>query len=237
MTKFFLPEIVDRRILYASEYLEKHGFLRVDSFEKADFVLLGVNPKDFTKYTQKLVFAGNVCSNNVADYTKDEAFAIENAYLTAEGAIALACNTSDISLINSKVLILGYGRIARALHKYLGVLTTDITICARSDDAKSLAISNNARAIDFSKLKYEENVDFVFNTVAHPVINEAELRAMKKDVTILDLASFPGGVDAHFAKSLNLNLIIARGLPAKYSPKTAGIIVGKTVEKMIPRKE
>lgn len=237
MTKFFLPETTDKRIVYACEYLEKRGFSRVNCLNNADFVLLGVNPKDFTDYSEIPVFAGNVCSNNVFDYTKNEAFALQNAYLTAEGAVALACQSSDISLVGSNILIIGYGRIAKALHKYLSVFTSDITVCARDINARALAQCNNANTIDIAKLKNKNSYDFVFNTVPHPVLNEAELRSMKDGVTVLDLASFPGGVDTHFAKSLNINLVIARGLPAKFSPKSAGIIVGRAVENMIHAKE
>ena len=65
------------------------------------------------------------------------------------------------------------------------------------------------------------------------MFNEQELLFVDKDTLIMDLASFPGGVDKHFAKSYNLNLMIARGLPAKFSPYNAGIVVAQTVDAMI----
>lgn len=233
MKKFILPDTTDNRIIYASEYLQGKGFILVDKAEKADFTLLGVNPSDFNKYAFMPVYAGNVCSNNVFDYTKRDDFALENAYLSAEGAISLAISQSDKTLINSNVLILGYGKIARALHKYLYSFTPHITICARNKNQKTLAKYNLANVISFSSLKEKNDYDFVFNTVPHPVINKEELEALKDDVLMLDLASFPGGIDAHFSKALNKKLVVARGIPARYSPKSAGYIVGKAVEKMI----
>ncbi len=237
MTKFLLPDISDKRIVYAGEYLENKGFSRVYNLDNADFVLLGMNPKDFMQYTEIPVYAGNVRSNNVFDYTKNEAFALENAYLTAEGALALAVSNSPVSLVNANVLIVGYGRIGKALHKYLNAFTSEITVCARDINARTLASCNHADVIHFSELKNKNNYDFIFNTVPHPIINEAELRCMKREATLLDLASFPGGVDKHFAQKLDVHFIIARGLPAKFSPETAGIVVGKAVENMILRKE
>ena len=64
--------------------------------------LLGVNPKtDLSGYDMP-VFAGNVKEGkNIYDYTKIESFATENAYLTAEGAISLAVQKSEKSLINA----------------------------------------------------------------------------------------------------------------------------------------
>ena len=88
---------------------------------------------------------------------------------------------------------------------------------------------NGASAVTIDELATQNDFDFVFNTVPHPIINERELRLFKKDALLVDLASFPGGIDVHFAESLGLNLIVARGLPAKYSPKSAGETVAKAV--------
>ena len=50
---------------------------------------------------------------------------------------------------------------------------------------------------------------------------------------MIDLASFPGGVDKHYALSRKINLIEARGLPGKFSPETAGHIVAEAVDQVI----
>lgn len=233
MTYFYTVEDTDKRLQYAKQYLEANGFISAKTPEKADFILMGINPKDFISYTSKPVFAGNVSACNVYDYTKLEAFALENAYLTAEGALALAVNESKRSLVNSKILILGYGRIAKALCSYLKAFSKEITICARNENQLLSASLNGFNTINFDELKIRNDYDFVFNTVAHPVINEFELRALKKDCLVIDLASFPGGVDKMFARALNINLIEARGLPARFSPETAGEVVAKAVISMI----
>ena len=226
---FSAPDKSDKRIEYAANALVEMGYKESDN---PDFMMFGVNPKLDREY-EIPCFAGNISGKNIIDYTKDEAFAIENAFLTAEGAIAIACNSSDLSLINSNVLITGYGRIAKALHRYLEPYTKSITVCARSTDAQALAKSNGANVIDFPMLSDSKEFDFIFNTVPHPVFNERELKSMKKIATIIDLASFPGGVDRNFAEYLGLNMIIARGLPAKCSPKSAGIIVANTINRLV----
>ena len=225
---FYAPDKSDKRIEYAAKELQNMGY--IESAD-ADFVLYGVNPKLEIEYVVPC-FAGNVCGKNIYDYTKDELFAIENAYLTAEGALSLAISSSKKSLINSEVLITGYGRIAKALHKYLMPFTKNITICARSSEALTYAELNGANTIDFCDLDKCSKYNYIFNTVAHPVFNEKELKSINKVCLLMDLASFPGGIDRHFATHLGLNLIIAGGLPAKYSPITAGEIVAKTVDKM-----
>lgn len=231
--RFLAPDLSDKRIVYAVNYLEKMGYSKVDFESNADFVLLGVNPDKKYLDFHKPVFAGNIKADTIYDYTKCESFALKNAYITAESAVALAIDNDDESLINNSVLIVGYGRIGKALHKILSAYTNNITICARNKNSRTLAACCCAETIDFDSLKKKNDYKFVFNTVAHPVFNENELESMRKNTLIIDLASFPGGVDKHIAKANDIKLIIARGLPAKYSPKTAGNIVAQTVDEMI----
>lgn len=234
LKRFYTPVISDERIYFAVKELEQSGFSSVKNEDISDFILLGINPdEEYLKYS-KPIFAGNVSGiNNVYDYTKNEAFAIKNAYLTAEAAIAIAVKNSKASLINSPVLICGYGRIGRALHKYLSTFTSDITVCLRNENARALAESNNAVTISFTGLNHCEKYSFIFNTVPHPVFNETELSSINENALLIDLASFPGGVDKHFAQYFKTKHIIAAGLPGKYSPKTAGSIVANTVKTII----
>ena len=226
--RFYAPDKSDKRMEYAAKALENMGYTES---ENADFLLFGVNPKMEKEYDIPC-FAGNVSGKNIYDYTKDELFALENAYLTAEGAIALTVSSSKQSLKNSEVLITGYGRIGKALHQYLLPFTKNITVCARSGEALTLAKISGADTITFADLVNSKRFDYIFNAVPHPVFNEKELKSISNDCLLMDLASFPGGVDRHFAKFLGVNLQIAGGLPAKYSPKAAGEIVAKTVDRM-----
>lgn len=226
--RFNAPDKSDKRIEYAAKELCKMGY---EENENADFILLGVNPKINEEFSIPC-FAGNVSGKNIIDYTKDEAFAIKNAYLTAEAAISLAVQNSENSLINSSVLITGFGRIGKALARYLQPFTSKITVCARSEEATALAASLSFSAKGFEDLSDCSKYDFIFNTVPHPIFNKQELISIKDEALLIDLASFPGGVDVHFSEHYSVNLIIARGLPAKYSPKAAGIIVAQTVNRL-----
>ncbi len=231
--RFVTPDLSDERVIYAAEYLEGEGFIRVKKSENADFSLLGVNPDKALINSNIPVFAGNVSADNVYDYTKSETFAISNAYLTAEGALALAIKESKLSLINSEIMIIGFGRIGKALQNYLKAFTSDIKVCVRRPEAAANVRALCCESLSFEDLKNKNGCDFIFNTVPHPVMNENELSSVKKDALIIDLASFPGGVDRHIAESKGIRVIFARGLPSLYSPKTAGLVVGKTVCEMI----
>lgn len=231
--RFSVPYLSDERIKFASEYLEANGYFKVDKAENSDFILLGINPDKAYLSFDKPIFAGNVKGDNIFDYTKDEAFAIKNAFYTAEGAAAIAMFNSKISLSDSSVLILGYGRIAKALEFYLQPIAKEITICARNESARAEAELKSSKTIDFCELSDISGFDIILNTVPHPVLNQKELSSANEAVLIIDLASFPGGVDVNYAKVKGINLITARGLPGKYSPASAGKAVGETVMKLL----
>ena len=73
------------------------------------------------------------------------------------------------------------------------------------------------------------DLDVLINTVPHRIITAEVISHMEKDALIVDLASMPGGVDFDFARDAEICAIHALALPGKYSPKTAGAIVGETV--------
>ena len=140
---------------------------------------------------------------------------------------------SSTALLHSKVLVLGYGRIAKALLRYISAYTSDISVVARNNIQRTDAKLAGANVHDFSEIIDYGKYDFIFNTVPHPVLCKNELKQISKDCTVIELASFPGGVDNHYAKVFGINLIVARGLPGKYFPKTSGELVAKTVIKML----
>lgn len=218
MKKVFISDLSDKRMIYAEAELKNMGYEIVKKYENCDCVLRPPQSKD---------------KHKGIEYMKNEAFVLKNAYLTAEAALGIAINESEQSLINSKILIIGYGRIAKALHKYLQAFTSNITVCARNSVQLSNAEMNSARTIHITDLSKCKCYDFVFNTVPFPVLNEKELKQMNTDALIIDLASFPGGVDKHSAQAKGIKLIQAWGLPGKCSPKTAGKYVAQAVHDII----
>ncbi|MCH5320413.1 MAG: NAD(P)-binding domain-containing protein [Eubacterium sp.] len=231
---FTIPYLTDDRLEYAKEYLINKGYSYTDDISLSDFVLLPVPVKKymFENLEDKVVFYG-MGDYKGFDYNKIKSFLLENAFLTAEGAIALYKESSDMSIYNSKVLITGYGRIAQALHKSLWAMGADVTVCSRSKESTAMSKFNGAKHITFDELKNKNNFDIVFNTVPHIIFTKAELDALDSEVTLIDLASFPGGVDTLYASSKGIKLIDGKRLPSRYSKKTAGFLIGKTVHQII----
>ena len=231
---FSIPYLIDERMSIAGDYLQSKGYVLVDNIDEADFVLLPIPAKDymFENLDGKVIFYGAGDFRGF-DYNKAEAFLLENAYLTSEGAVALLKENSEKAIYNSNILITGYGRIAKALHKVLSSMGAKVTVCCRSDSDKTQAHFNGASVIGFDELKSKNDYDFIFNTVPHMIFTKAELDCLKENSLLIDLASFPGGVDTLYAKSKKIKLINGKKLPSRYSKDSAGKLIGKTVEKII----
>ncbi|MDD6728376.1 MAG: NAD(P)-dependent oxidoreductase [Eubacteriales bacterium] len=234
MRKFYVPYKDDKRMIYASKFLSKNGLSETVDKGSCDFVLLPVPAKKymFKDLENNLVFYGGGDYKGI-DYNKYEPFKQKNAYLTAEGAVALFKENSDTALYNADVLIVGYGRIAKALHKSLNAFASNVTVCSRSDISKIEAKSSGANCIDFNNLADRKYYDVIFNTVPKVVFGNKEIDSLDTDTLFIDLASFPGGIDSHYAKNRNIKLIDGRGLPSKYSVKSAGYLIGETVLNII----
>jgi dipicolinate synthase subunit A len=65
------------------------------------------------------------------DYAAEETFALRNAVPTAEGAIQIAMQELPVVLQGLPVLILGAGRVSRALQPRLRALGAEVTVAAR----------------------------------------------------------------------------------------------------------
>lgn len=80
---------------------------------------------------------------------------------------------------------------------------------------------------------YFDRQDFVFNTVPAPVITKRMIHRFNPAVTILDLASAPGGVDFETCRKRKISARLCPGLPGIHAPKTSARIllevIGKTM--------
>lgn len=153
--------------------------------------------------------AGEHPGLRLRDYYDREDVLLRNAAITAEGAIALAMERREQTLLGSRALILGFGRIARALAPRLRALGAEVTVYARSEAQRALAECLGCHALESLPDK-PEGYSILFNTVPAPLLPGAAEGALN-----IELASAPGGFrDAS-------GVVIARGLPGKAAPLSA----------------
>jgi dipicolinate synthase subunit A len=170
------------------------------------------------------------------DYFEDEALQIRNAVPTAEGAVAIAMRELPVTVAGSNMLVLGYGRVGRALTRTLRALGAHVTVAARKISDRAWAETMGARSVPFAEAFSEGSIyDAVFNTVPAAVIGRAELLALRPDVLVVDLAAPPGGTDADAVRETGRRAVWALSLPGKTSPVTAGIIIADTVKTILAK--
>ena len=74
---------------------------------------------------KKILDAKNIVHHNLL---KDEIFAMDNALLTAEGALMLIIRGTNTSIFKQKIAILGYGRVGKATATLLKGINLDFNI-------------------------------------------------------------------------------------------------------------
>lgn len=200
------------------------GFFDILSLVKRNsFIFGGKLPSEFCALLRER-------KADYADYYQREDLTLSNAFLTAEGAVSIAVSESDFSLIGSKILILGNGRIGKALSHILMGFGAKLAVSARKSADFSFIRSNGLEALNTADVKPRlSEFDVIFNTIPKMILGAHELSEVKNGAVIIDLASAPGGVDFQFAEKNKIKAIHALGLPSKISPKTASEIILEAV--------
>ena len=153
----------------------------------------------------------------LTDYLRREDFALRNADITAEAALALLMQ-GDGALRGQRVLLAGFGRIARCLAPKLLALGAEVTVWARRPEARTQAALLGCHAV--RALPAGETFDAAVNTVPATIFGPAELEALG-GARLLELASAPYGFDLTAAEALGKNVEMCPGLPGTYAPRAA----------------
>jgi len=128
------------------------------------------------------------------DYTKRDEFAVLNAIPTAEGAIEIALRELPITLNGAQCLVLGFGRIAKALSHYLNGLGSHVTVAARRQSHIASTKTFGYSSLNIYHLPHSINqFQVIFNTIPFQILDRKTLQNVAKDCLIIDLASKPAG--------------------------------------------
>ncbi len=196
-----------------------------------EFTLLGADPR-YMYLKRRLELDGHRLTpdspNKIAPpawrqgvpYYKDSIYTIENAALTAEGALELLMRRSNRALAGMEVLVVGFGRIGGFLAGMLTSLGARVTVAARSETARAEARARGCKAVDITHIP--PVFDGVVNTVPAPVLEGDYGGAL-----CIDVASAPGGwaSDAPVLK--------APGLPGLYAPKAAADVMAEAIYRVM----
>ncbi len=173
------------------------------------------------------------CGVVLKDYSEDELFMVENAFYTAEGTICEIVKATSKSLCNMKILIVGSGRISKAICTLLSSSPASLTVAARSklkmQDFVHMGINTMWPIEDMSEY------DVIVNTVPADILTEKSLTTIKKDAVIFDLSARPGYVNKALCQKYNINLLYLPGIPKLSAPCSAGESAARAVMRMYNR--
>lgn len=168
------------------------------------------------------------------DYYSDESYQILNTIPTAEGALSVIINETKDTVFESKILVLGYGRIGKLLSEYLKALRADVYVEARKDSDLAWIEARGMKAVPFEELpEYLGQMNVIVNTIPAMVLDSRMLDLVKEDAFILDLASTPGGTDFAYAAEKGLKTVHALGIPGKVACRSAAVYIYDTVMKIL----
>ena len=164
------------------------------------------------------------------DYFAREELAVANAVPTADGAIQIALEEMPVTLHGSRALVIGYGRLGRALAPRLAGLGAKVSVAARKYADLAWAEGFGFGTEHTGELKgWLCGYDLVVNTAPALVLGKEELEELKPECVVIDLASLPGGVDFAAVKALGVKAVQALSLPGKVAPATAAAYLRSTI--------
>lgn len=216
------------------------AFLNQSSFDEAlsiDRLLSYLKPGQW-------FFAGCIPDNfksaaerkgvQVYDLMDNTSLSFFNTIATAEGAICEAIMRSPVNLHQSSCAVLGYGKCGRTLAHVLKGMFCHVYAVSEQEKERaeaSLIADGTGSMKDFRT--FAGKFDFIFNTIPSVVVTSELLANMKRSVTIIDIASAPGGVDFAAAKQLGINAVLCPGLPGKYAPSSTAKAIKQTIERIL----
>ena len=141
---------------------------------------------------------------------------------------------SRIALMDSCILVTGYGLFGRAIALRLKTLGADVWIAARREEQRKQACMDGMKTVSIVDMaEVLPETDLILNTVPARIFGEYHLRRIPKDCWLLELASAPYGFDAEIAKAMGISSVKLPGLPARYSPKSAALALYEAVKELI----
>lgn len=190
------------------------------------------------KLSPRLRGAASEGGIRLCDYMTRPEFTVGNAAITAEAAVSRCMSETAYTVFGSRVLVIGWGRIGKLTAIKLSALGASVTVLSRNPEARALAA-----AMGFGEASPETgcdaltDFDIVINTAPAPVLSEAQLRAVRPDCFVLELASAPGGIDADTAEKCGFRYAVAPGLPGRYAPRSAAKLIRDAVMNIVKEHE
>ncbi|MFF2155558.1 dipicolinate synthase subunit DpsA [Paenibacillus chitinolyticus] len=200
--------------------------------------LLGSLPKHAVIYTgMAKPYLKQLCESQglkLVELLERDDVAIYNSIPTAEGALMIAIQNTDITIHGSQSMVLGFGRTGLTMARTLQGLGAKVKVGVRKPEHFARALEMGFTPF-YTRELYQEvaNIDLLFNTIPTMIVTAQIITNIPHRAVLIDLASKPGGMDFRFAEKRGIKAMLAPGLPGIVAPKTAGRILANTLSQLM----
>ena len=143
---------------------------------------------------------------------------------------------ADFSLHQAACIVIGYGRIGKALTGMLRGLGAQVLAAARRPEIRLQAQKEGMEVCDTRETTLADAAalaDCVFSTPPTMLLTENVLKRIRQGVPVIDLASPPYGVDLEAAQKLGVHAWRESGVPGRYCPGAAAGLMEAAVERLL----
>lgn len=235
----FIIDTSDDRCKYLFDKLKAKGFRvrekagwETDTYEVCILVFSPsqvIEKSDVEKLKKgSAVFGGNadleakqfMSLNGIAYFNilQDERFTVKNTVPTALGCIYKVMESSSVCINEMKTLVLGYGRVAKTLVKYLMGLDTKTFVYTIDEKERAMAEVFSQGTVN--SLSEIGEYDLIINTVPAKLIDKRAMDSISKNAVVCDLAS-GSYVDIAALKEMGIKAMQTSALPGKIAPESA----------------
>lgn len=195
-------------------------------------------PKQLTVYSgisnQYLIKIVQEADRQLVELFKRDDVAIYNSIPTMEGTLMMVIQNTDVTIHNSNIVVLGYGRVGMTVARAFHALGANVKVAALESSHLARIYELGFKPIELSQLANEvHDTDVCINTIPAQVLTANILSKMPTRSLIIDLASKPGGTDFRYAEKRGIKAMLAPGLPGIVAPKTAGKIIANVLSKLL----
>lgn len=162
----------------------------------------------------------------VYDAAFDEDFLLENARITAHGALGRILTETGRDLSELVIGVIGYGRIGSVLYELLMFLGAMVIIYSTSEEKIDRLAMSGADVMGVDTAESFSGLDILINTAPKRLLSsKEELKLLDSGTKIIDLAS-----GRNFSSE---KVVVMSSIPDKMYPISAGRLYAKHIMRAI----
>lgn len=178
-------------------------------------------------YLEELAMRYGFCYRGLLE---KEDFIVKNSILTAEGLISYIISHRRDPIYQSCIMVLGFGHCAKPIITYLVAMNADVSVGVRNPKYQKDIENMGASYINLNNLDLSDK-NILINTIPKVVVHAHHLDLANHKMMIVDIASYPYGIDHHYALSKGMNCQILSAIPCRYAYGYAGRIIADEIER------